>query len=80
MYRKTARNSSTNSFTTIPTTESKLSQLTGLSLAQISNISVIYLRIYSLELNNGPMYEQRKSSDNVAPLLSITVEGLQRLQ
>ncbi|KAI5850887.1 hypothetical protein BZA05DRAFT_399098, partial [Tricharina praecox] len=80
LYRNAARNSSSNSFKTIGTAESNWSQLTGVSLDQISNISVIFLPIYPLELNNGDMYEQRKSRDNLAQLLSITGEGLQRLQ
>lgn len=53
VYRNANRNTSTQSFKTIITSDTKWSQLSGLSLSQISNISVICLPVNTHELGNS---------------------------
>jgi hypothetical protein len=53
VYRNANRNRSTQSFKTIITSDTKWSQLSGLSLSQISNISVICLPVNTHELGNS---------------------------
>ncbi|KAI5842788.1 hypothetical protein BZA05DRAFT_190635 [Tricharina praecox] len=62
VYRRAFRNYSTASVRTVDTAGSRFSQLTGLSLAQISKISVIRLPVYSVELNNGDVYDEVQGS------------------
>ncbi|KAF8253427.1 hypothetical protein K440DRAFT_251340 [Wilcoxina mikolae CBS 423.85] len=53
VYTRTVLNSTTNSFKSAQTIGSKWTQLTGLSLAQISNISVIHLPICASDIPNS---------------------------
>ena len=57
VYRRANRNTSTNSFNT---TRSSWSELSGLSLADISDISVIRLPVYLSELSNADLYQQER--------------------
>jgi len=57
VYQRAARNTSTHSFKTIITSESKWSQLSGLSLSQISDISVVRLPIFIHELQNSQLLQ-----------------------
>jgi len=58
VYRNARRNVSTDSFNTTDTGLSRWSQLSGLSLGEISNVSIICLPVYTVELNNGQVYQQ----------------------
>ena len=55
VYKMANRNTST---TTFKTKHSSFSQLSGRSLSEISDISVIRLPVYTLELNNGDLYQR----------------------
>ena len=55
VYRMANKNTST---TTFKTKYSSFSQLSGRSLSQISDMSVIRLPVYALELNNGGLYQR----------------------
>ena len=69
VYRMANRNTSTSTFKTIT---SLFSQLSGQSLSEISDISVIRLPVYALELNNGDLYQ---GSPRRGALQKIGVEG-----
>ncbi|KAI5842338.1 ankyrin repeat-containing domain protein [Tricharina praecox] len=58
VYQKAARNASTQSLDTIRTTGSGWSQFSGVSLDKMSNLSVIRLPVYAVELVNGDVYQQ----------------------
>jgi len=58
VYKNARKNESTYSFNTTDTGHSRWSQLSGLSLSEISNVSVISLPVYIVELNNGQVYQQ----------------------
>jgi len=69
VYQKAAGNTSTRSFRTLNTSESKWSQISGLSLSEISNISVIYLPVYTNELHNNNFFDHdAKSNDGLRVL------------
>lgn len=72
VYRNASRNSSNGSFMSNQTSDSRWSHLTGLSMTQISTISVVCLPVYSSELSNGHMYQQ----DRVIPGGNVTGGGL----
>ena len=55
VYRRAGRNTSTNSFKTI---RSSWSQLSGLTLADVSDISVICLPVCVSELSNAYLYQE----------------------
>ena len=55
VYKMANKNTST---TTFKTKNSSFSQLSGRSLSEISDISVIRLPVYALELNNGGLYRR----------------------
>ncbi|KAI5842785.1 hypothetical protein BZA05DRAFT_461959 [Tricharina praecox] len=74
VYRMSFRNSSSSAIVTEHTLDSAFSQLLGLSLAQISNISVIRLPVYTVELSNGYVYDEAQASavkDVSIPALSL---------
>jgi ankyrin repeat protein len=60
VYKKAVRNISTNSFNTTTTSTSKWSQLTGLSLSQISSVAVICLPVYVDELHSGYLFDNNE--------------------
>ena len=55
IYRKADRNSSTNSFKTI---HSSWSQLSGVTLADVSDLSVICLPVHVSEISNADVYQE----------------------
>ena len=55
VYRMANKNTST---TTFKTKYSSFSQLSGRSLSEVSNISIIHLPVYALEINNGGLYRR----------------------
>jgi len=79
VYKRAARHISNGSFKSIRTAESRWSQLTGLSMAQVSNLSVVCLPVRILELNNGYMYhhDHRRTIDS-APSGSVIMVKHQR--
>jgi len=80
VYRNARRNLSTDSFNTTATGNSRWSQLSGLSLGEISNVSIICLPVYIVELNNGQVYQQvlGKTADGKVTRDILTLQRLQR--
>lgn len=56
--KNATRPMSIDSFNTMDSGRSRWSQLSGLSLEKISNISFICLPVYAVELSNGQVYQQ----------------------
>jgi len=73
VYKNATRNVSIDSFHTADTTDSRWSQFSGLSLAQISNISVICLPVYTAELHNGHMYSQISDESSGPKDIAVSV-------
>lgn len=63
VYRRAFKNVSTHSFKSLATKESNWSQLTRLSLSQISCIAVIFLPVYIDELFNKTPYMETLPED-----------------
>jgi hypothetical protein len=63
VYLKASRNTSTNSFKSLGTTDTKWSQLAGLSLSQVSEILVVCLPMTAVELYNSAPYLSQPMKD-----------------
>lgn len=80
VYKKVTRKTSIDSFHTTDTMSTQWSQVSGLSLAQLSNISIVCLPVYIVELNNGHMYQQKAPSGIGSGDGSFATATLIRLQ
>ena len=74
VYRRADRNASTNSFKSI---HSSWSQLSGLTLADISDLSVICLPVYTSELSNAYLYQQEPEGPKTTGISGRVVSGRQ---
>ena len=74
VYRRADRNDSTNSFKTI---HSSWSQLSGLTLADISDLSVICLPVYASELSNAYLYRPEPERPKTTGISGMMVSGRQ---
>ena len=72
VYRRADRNASTNSFKTV---RSSWSQLSGLTLADVSDLSVICLPVYASELSNAYLYQQEPEEPKATGTSGKMVSG-----